>query len=145
MIKLKAVLVTAILAIFPVVANATTIQIQIFDAMPKVFSANLIWEDTLSSGCISSPCLVSSTRVDIGRQESGVGLLNVEVPEGATRVCFNGYGGDILIVETTLYMKNGRRHITNRKGGNVESNGRSGCSLPQADINDAKIWRVFVE
>ena len=72
-----------------------------------------------------------------------MGVLNVDVPSEATRVCLQGLRG-AKMVSTTLYMNNNKQHKTMR-GGNIHTDGSGGCSNPQVRVTEAKLWVVEVE
>jgi hypothetical protein len=123
---------------------AEYVQIQLKGNVPAVFEATLIWEEANTAGC-PTPCEVKSQRIKIMRQASGVGVFNADFASPATRLCLNGYGGETLIVDTVLIMRNGSKQKTSRQDRNVESNGRSGCSEPAARMEKAKLWIVNLE
>ena len=123
---------------------AEYLQIQLKGNVPAVFEATLIWEEANTAGC-PTPCEIKSQRIKIKRQASGVGVFNADFASSATRLCLNGYGSRTLIADTVLVMKNGSKQKTSRQDGNVESNGRSGCSEPSARMEKAKLWIVNLE
>ena len=125
-------------------ASAEQVQIQLTGNVPKVFEADLVWEEASTPNCPTS-CRVATKRIKIKLGTSGMGLYNVDVIAPATRLCLNGIAGPSLILDSVLIKANGRKFVTDRKGGNIESNGRSGCSFPQTTLADAIIWKVNLE
>ena len=123
-------------------SQAAQIQIQLHGAVSGSTTLSLSWEDVMSAACRNRPCQLHSTGVTFVRNDDGISVLNVEVFEGATRVCLHGFDGAMR--DAILYMNNGRRHKS-RRGGNIHANGSGGCSDHKAKVAKAKVWRVKLE
>ena len=130
--------------IVPAAALADQVQIQLVGNVPAVFEADLIWEEVGTAGC-REPCRVTSKRITVKLGASGMGLFNVDQIPPATRLCLNSMSGGVLIVDSVLIKKNGRKFITDKASRNIEANGRSGCSEPSTTLADAIIWKVNLE
>ncbi len=128
----------------PSVAAAESLQIQLKGSVPKRLSVELVLLDSLSARCSDDPCHVRSRELRIKRNPKGVGVLNVEIPTGVTRVCLQKLRSH-KIAKARLFYRDDRRPTAMKRGGTIARDGSSGCTPKSVDIADGRIWDLSIE
>jgi hypothetical protein len=124
-------------------AMADQIQLQFYGDVPNKFRPTIVW---YSINNCSTPCRVSDWKeVKVPKTADGVGVVMVDIPENATRLCLQEVDG-YVIEDITIYMKKGGKKITRRKdGGNIDADGGAGCHEASVRAADAKFINVTLK
>lgn len=144
----KSLVATLFVLMLPTNSLAGQLQVQFMGTLPDgEFTVAYRYQKVLVDGC-ASPCDVGNwKKATVRRHSSGKGLLNLNAPDEATRVCF-GADRRFKFLETIVYeLEPKKKKWTARRGSNanVDPAGGNSCGDHRADIGRAKVMTVEVD